>query len=244
MTVTYATFIADFPEFKDSAVYSRTLIQHWLTVAGALLNSPPWDNTHDAIDEAAALTSLTWAAGVVTGVTASPHNLPVNTSALLQIGGEVPGAYNGVFACAITGPSGFTYLLKTDPGAQTTAGTYQPVASSILDVGTELFAAHWIVLAKRAADTTKAGGTPGQSVGMVSSKGLGPASIGYNTEAVLEKDAGHWNLTLYGTQLMHFVNMMGAGPIQVGVGAPPCGYFNGPAWIGPWPFPSITGFGG
>lgn len=167
MAVTTAGFLADFQEFSNAANYPPSLIAHWLSVAGLLLNAPPWDDT--------------------------------------------PG----------------------DDGR------------SLLDIGKELFAAHWIVLAKRNADSARAGAAPGQSQGMIASKAVGPASQSFNTEAVLEPGAGHWNLTVYGTQFIHFVRIFGAGPLQVGIGCDPfgSGFLNGPAWPGPWPWPSQTGFG-
>lgn len=83
--------------------------------------------------------------------------------------------------------------------------------ADMLDVGIELFTAHQLALEKQANDTAVKGGTPGISSGPVASKGVGPVSIGYDTTAGLELDAGHWNLTVYGTRFINLARMVGSG---------------------------------
>lgn len=107
---------------------------------------------------------------------------------------------------------------------------------NLLDLGTSLFVAHHIVLerqAKRAADN---GAAPGMTVGVINNKSVDKVTVGYDVSATLDPNAGHWNLTLYGIRFNGLVKMIGAGPLQVGVGyAPP---LSGPAWPGPyfgWP---------
>jgi hypothetical protein len=73
---------------------------------------------------AAAITSLTWSGSVVTAATAAPHGLPVGQTISVTIAGATPAGYNGTFAGTITGASGFTYPLVSDPGAETVPGTY------------------------------------------------------------------------------------------------------------------------
>lgn len=104
-----------------------------------------------------------------------------------------------------------------------------------LDVGAELFVAHNIVLEKQAMDAAASGGAPGISQGPIGSKSVGPVSIGYNTQAALELDAGHWNLTVYGTRFVWLAKIAGAGPLQEPGGCGPPG--TGGAWAGPplWP---------
>lgn len=81
--------------------------------------------------------------------------------------------------------------------------------------GVELFVAHNLVLAKANTDATTVGGLPGQTSGPTNSKTVGSASISYDTNAGLEKDAGHWNLTSYGKQFIHLARMFGAGAYQI-----------------------------
>jgi len=81
-----------------------------------------------------ALTSVAWSSGLggsVTGTTAVAHGIPVNTFFKVVIADTVPTGYNGTFNAIATGASTFLYYLETDPGAQTTAGTYNPYGELI-----------------------------------------------------------------------------------------------------------------
>jgi hypothetical protein len=71
-----------------------------------------------------ALTSLAWNTGVVTATTTAPHGFTVSQVYFLTIAGTTPAGYSGTFACTITGASSFTYVLASNPGAETVAGTY------------------------------------------------------------------------------------------------------------------------
>jgi len=71
---------------------------------------------------AEALTSLTWSGGTVTATATSPHGL--TGTVWLTIVGASPAAYNGSFPCTVTGASTFTYPLASNPGSETTPGTY------------------------------------------------------------------------------------------------------------------------
>ena len=113
--------------------------------------------------------------------------------------------------------------------------------STLLDTGAELFVAHNLVLEARAQAESANGSLPGREVGVLSSKSVGGVSISYDTASGVEKDAGHWNLTIYGTRLKRLINVLGAGPIQVGIGADPNG-LNGPAWSGPDVTPGFSNF--
>ena len=110
-----------------------------------------------------------------------------------------------------------------------------------LDLGAELFCAHQLTLEARAQLEASNGGIPGQTVGVVNSKSVDKVSIGYDTSAGIEPDAGHWNLSIYGTRFIRLNKMMGAGPLFVGVGAIPVG--SGMAWPGPLTTPGFTNFG-
>lgn len=109
-----------------------------------------------------------------------------------------------------------------------------------LDLGAAMFVAHNLVLEAKVQAEAKVGGIPGGQVGPINSKSVDKVSLGYDTAVGIVPDAGHWNLSIYGTRFIKLARMMGAGPIQLGVGASP--YGSGPAWPGPWPFPSPTGF--
>lgn len=102
-----------------------------------------------------------------------------------------------------------------------------------LDLATELFIAHHVVLEKFNLDTVNAGGWPGLNTGVVSSESPGGVSISYDTSSILELDAGHWNYTVFGTRFIRLARMFGSGPIQIGAG---CSDGIG-AWQGP-----VTGF--
>lgn len=87
-----------------------------------------------------------------------------------------------------------------------------------LNLGLEQFMAHHIVMEKLALDTAAVGGYPGLNKGVVSGESPGGASLSYDTNSVIEPDAGHWNYTIYGTRFIRLTRMFGAGPIQIGAG--------------------------
>lgn len=103
------------------------------------------------------------------------------------------------------------------------------------DDGRMLFIAHHVVLERKAMEAADQGNVPGVSVGVVNSKSVDKVSVGYDTSAGTVKDAGHWNLTVYGIRLKQLMDMMGAGPIAVGVSAGCLGpNSSSTAWPGPW----------
>jgi hypothetical protein len=167
--VTINQFRADYPEFKDAAIYPDSMLRYWLGVASLLLNPGRW--------------------------------------------------------------------------------------CDMLGVATELFVAHNCVLEAEAQQTSLAGGFPGKSKGAITAQGAGSVSLSYDAAIVLEADAGHWNLTIYGSRFIRLAKMFGAGPIQIG---PSCGFGDGlflfgggggiggftmpSAWVGPWPMPGMWNF--
>jgi len=100
----------------------------------------------------------------------------------------------------------------------------------LLDLGAALFVAHNIILEARNQAAAASGGVPGQSTGPVSSKSVDKVSVSYDTGSAIEPNAGHWNLTNYGTRFARLVKMFGAGPVQIGAGVSPT--LSGPAWPG------------
>ena len=109
------------------------------------------------------------------------------------------------------------------------------------NLGVALYTAHQIVIEAKSMKEASVGGIPGQQTGPISSKSVDKVSIGYDTGAVTEKDAGHWNQTIYGTRFYRLAKIFGAGPLQVGIGYTPP--LNGPAWSGPLTTPGFTNFG-
>src|SRR6266566_4260332 len=104
-----------------------------------------------------------------------------------------------------------------------------------LNLGIELFVAHNIVLELMAQEAALKGNWPGLNKGVISAENVGPASVSFAPEYTIVPDAGHWNLTVYGTRFMYLTNMAGAGPVQLS-GAPgspgDLGTGSGQAWPG------------
>ena len=71
-----------------------------------------------------AITSLTWASGVVTAVCAAAHGIPAASTVQGSITGATPSGYNGTFACTYVSTTSFTYPLAANPGAETVPGTF------------------------------------------------------------------------------------------------------------------------
>lgn len=88
---------------------------------------------------AKAISSITWSTNVATVTTTSPHGFTESDVINLTIAGAVPAGYNGTFACTITGASTFTYPLLTNPGSETTPGTYIPAEVASLVARTTTF---------------------------------------------------------------------------------------------------------
>lgn len=88
-----------------------------------------------------AITSITWAGSVATATLAAAHGIPVGNVVQGQIANAVPTGYNGTFAVTSTGASTLTYPLASNPGAESTPGTFQLEAvSELLAAGTTFFA--------------------------------------------------------------------------------------------------------
>lgn len=85
----------------------------------------------------------------------------------------------------------------------------------MLDTAAELFTAHNLVLERQAQKSAANGAVPGVSTGPISSKTVGPVTQAYDTAAGINQDAGHWNLTTFGTRFYQLMQLFGAGPIQV-----------------------------
>jgi hypothetical protein len=52
------------------------------------------------------------------------------------------------------------------------------------------------------------------AAGMVARKTVDKVSVTYDTASAMEEDAGHWNLTVYGTRFIRLARMVGTGGMQ------------------------------
>lgn len=110
-----------------------------------------------------------------------------------------------------------------------------------IDTAAELFVAHNLALEARAQAEATNGVIPGTTTGPISSKSVDKVSVSFDVGSGIQPDAGHWNLTVYGTRFIRLVRMFGAGPLFIGVGAVPTG--SGLGWPGPLTTPGFTNFG-
>lgn len=88
----------------------------------------------------------------------------------------------------------------------------------LTDQAVMLVMAHFITMEGRAG-VVGASGSPG----VLTSKSAQGVSASYDMSSVTEKDAGHWNSTVYGTRYYRMARMIGAGPLQVGIPSPDVG---------------------
>ena len=130
-------------------------------------------------------------------------------------------------------PASIQYWL-TVAQAMVNADRWGGADTTVYNLGVEMFAAHHVVLEALAQRDMDMAGIPGVAAGIVAGKSAGDVAITYDTGSVLEVDAGHWNYTIYGKRFIQMARMMGAGPLQVGVGTPPANV--GGAYSGPWVF--------
>lgn len=86
---------------------------------------------------------------------------------------------------------------------------------TLYDPGLELATCHQLVLEAQAQKSSAFGGPPGVNTGPQSQKAVDKVSASFDTQASIELDGGHWNLTVYGTRFLRLVRMMGAGATQV-----------------------------
>lgn len=105
----------------------------------------------------------------------------------------------------------------------------------LIDLGTELFVAHNLSLEKLAAVNG------GMNSGVVTGKQVDKLSVTYDASVGVVADAGHWNLTTYGTRFLWMLNMAGMGATQLGAGAVVPGPFQAGYVIGGilgqgWPY--------
>src|SRR5579872_3616812 len=79
---------------------------------------------------AKAISSISWAGGIASVTTSSPHGFTPGDTIPMTIAGASPAGYNGSFVASITSPTTFNYPLAASPGANTVPGIY-----TVEDVG-------------------------------------------------------------------------------------------------------------
>ena len=82
--------------------------------------------------------------------------------------------------------------------------------------GVELYVAHNLSLSKMRAATAAAGGAPGATTGIVTSRSVGGVSKGVDIGSVTVEGAGTYNLTSYGSEFWQMVLQIGIGGVQLG----------------------------
>ena len=243
MAVTPATFRADHPEFNDTVSYPDSAINYWLAFGGKFLNADVWGPSATAVQAAGAIaftaqpsaaqsvtlngTAVVFGTNVAIGATLGVTL--ANLLTYLQASSDpqlvlFKYALSGntlALTAATAGAAGNALTLATTvSGASVSGSTLTGGADAATspptteyDFGLELLTAHFLVLNKRNLDAAKKGALPGVGGGVVASKAVGPASESFDTGLAGEPDAGHWNLTTYGTQYWRLVQMFGAGPL-------------------------------
>ena len=68
---------------------------------------------------------------------------------------------------------------------------------------------------KKDSKAASAGGIPGSSSGVQSSKSVDGVSVSYDTTVATVEGAGNLNLTTYGTRFAELRDMFGAGGLQL-----------------------------
>jgi hypothetical protein len=87
------------------------------------------------------LTGLTWSSGTVTATATATIEIAVGQTFTTTIAGAVPAAYNGTYVATVASANTFTFALATNPGTETTPGTYTPPYSGFVNnAGTTFFA--------------------------------------------------------------------------------------------------------
>ena len=86
-----------------------------------------------------ALTSLIWSSGTVTATASATLVQSVGQTFLVTIAGAVPAAYNGTYTATVATTTTFTFAVATNPGTETTPGTYTPGDSAFVQQAATVF---------------------------------------------------------------------------------------------------------
>ena len=115
------------------------------------------------------------------------------------------------FASATDYPDGQIQFWLNMAGVQLNIAAW----ADLLDMGTQLYVAHHLVLGARDRKAAAVGGAPGGSSGPQASKSVDKVSVSYDTGTATIENAGNWNLTSYGTQFYQLMRMVGMGGRQL-----------------------------
>jgi hypothetical protein len=262
MTVTVASFRASLPEFANVGTYPSGVIQYWIALAAVLLGtgtgSPP---------QVCSFTGALAPNGVLTvsaigfgSLSLFPllyqgNTVPNNAAVLGQLTGPL-GAL-GTYQSSVTGNIPAEAMVALQAGFNVGVNQFWGPASltadapptTVADIATQMWVAHQVVLEKQALAAAATGGDPGTKIGIISSKSVNGASMGFDVSTVaggkMQENGGYYNQTVFGMRFYRLMKLRGAGPIQIGIGqAPPFAFFNNGgflgssnAWFGPSPFP-------
>jgi hypothetical protein len=102
---------------------------------------------------------------------------------------------------------------------------------ALQDQGVGYYTAHNLAIAQQRQLSATAGGVPGASQGMTSSKSVDKVSISYDTQAIALENGGLYNQTTYGIQFLTLARMVGSAPTQI-VGSCVGVNVNGIGWSG------------
>jgi hypothetical protein len=80
-----------------------------------------------------AISGMVWSTGTVTVTTSAAIGLSTGQTFTTTIAGAVPTGYNGTYVATVTGASTFTISIATNPGTETTPGTYTPPYSAFIN---------------------------------------------------------------------------------------------------------------
>lgn len=87
------------------------------------------------------ISTIVWAANLVTVTLASPHGWTNGSTVPVVISGVAPAAYNRSAEATVTSATEFTYSLSSDPGTATTMGVVKTVvAGEIIQMNTTYWA--------------------------------------------------------------------------------------------------------
>lgn len=87
------------------------------------------------------ISTIVWAANLVTVTLASPHGWTNGSTVPVVISGVAPAAYNRSAEATVTSATEFTYSLSSDPGTATTMGVVKTVAAGeIIQMNTTYWA--------------------------------------------------------------------------------------------------------
>ena len=85
----------------------------------------------------------------------------------------------------------------------------------LLTFGTYLFVAHQISLSELSVSAATVGINPSRVGGLVSNKGVGDVSVGYDNSSIVEDDGGNYNATRYGREFLRLARIVGIGGVQI-----------------------------